>query len=205
MNHTIIYRIADFMQKQNLANRSHFYRYRSWLDKKCSEIKALHFIREGSELEVVRTLSLCAPLAASDFKNKQLPEAWRQSMARFPADRNFYKMIIAQWNLWASFKSQTLEAFLKSKSGKNWYEQRSFLKDRRPLFELDRPYRRTKASSLQHEQDVKAFIRKNPLLTFKDLRRLEIKNAQPIYERFPQRELHRELYLKKIASDFARS
>jgi hypothetical protein len=205
MKYSILYRFAAFYYKNSPQQRSHFYRYQSWLKKKCSEIPAIHLLENNSDLALAQDLSRFAPLESADMNSRDMAhklKEWNQSL---PNDRLFYKMLMDQWLMWESFATKTLEFFFNSKEGKEWFRKRKTLTDRPPRFELDIPFKRSKAAALAHERKVKDLLRENPLLRYQDLGALKVKNAQPICERFPHQAYHREFFLKQIANDFALS
>jgi len=108
------------------------------------------------------------------------------------------RCLTSQCALWKRFENKTVHEFLHSLEAHAWHRGAQKTKNAKPLFELDQMYKSTKRTALNYELKIRAVIRANPLLTYSDLKRLGVKNAQLIWERFPQRELHRARAWRKF-------
>jgi hypothetical protein len=194
-----LFRLAEFWYQKKEKHRSHFYRHRHLLDLRCDEFNACHWLRSEVDMDFARQLALYGPLAFEDVNEGQqkLLKQWKE----FPKDSKFYSMCLRQIWLWKSFGRKSVGDFLESQEGKSWFDSRRKL-NRVAYFELDREFKRTKQNFLQYEETIRKVIRSNPLITYMDLKRLGAKNLQTIWERFPQREVHRMNFLRQLASLF---
>lgn len=195
----IFFKLARFMHHSSPQLKSFYYRHRALLQKKCGEISAQTFFKSEAEWNLFKQQYRYGPLQFSDLSPSTNRKALEKIVKSFPKDPKFYAFFKNQMDLWIKFSDQSLEDFLKSTEGKRWFERRKLLK-RKPLFELDAPYKTSKRSALEHESKVRGLLRKHPLLRWEDLRDLGVKNAQAIVQRFPQRAFHRQNFLKKLTS-----
>jgi hypothetical protein len=196
MNDTL-FKIARYLRKPNPSLKAHFYRKRGMLEVRCSEIQIAPWMKSVRELRVAADLAKFGPLMPQDFPEKQDRKIASKWLNRLPQDRNYFKLLCDQQVLWRSFRDRTLEDFLNSHEGKRWYRMRLQM-TRKPTFELDMPYKRTKEEAYKNELKVREMIRENPLLQWVDLKKMNVRNAQAIYERFPHRELYRERVLADL-------
>lgn len=199
--HDCLIKIQEYRLKKNPKIKSHFYRHQKLLLSKCSHLKHFHFVRTAHEESLLKILATSAPLLETDFENMEWKLIFRKWSKLFPSDRKFYSMALKQYELWKTFSEKTLLEFLSSEAGQNWFALRKRLK-RRALFELDIPYKQSKEAALSYELQIRNLIRSNPLITYADLTALGVRNAQKIYESFPQREFLRKTHLQKIKIEF---
>jgi len=175
--------------------RSHHFRHRRILNKRICEIKLKHWPFGNVELELLRKLIQCGPLEFSDVvddQEKKILRSWRH----YPRDRAFYKMLYQQARVWSECSELKLEDFLTSSAGRKWICSRRKL-TRKPLFALDQLYKPTPGAAIRREESIKSLLRRQPLLRYKDLQSLNIKNAQKIIEAFTPLEIHRQEFLRK--------
>lgn len=194
MNETL-FKLAQFINTKNTSLRSHFYRHRRILTKYCGEMSGWIPIESEHELEFVNELAKYGPLQESDLERSR--ESISRRYRTFPQDSKFFQMLLKQRALFRNFKNKSVEEFILSREGRTWLSSRTQM-TRIATFELDRPYKRTKASARRHEEQIRQIIRLNPLLAFSDLRRMGARNLQPIWERFPHHENHRKRALDQI-------
>lgn len=193
----IIFELAKGLTLKMKFSRATFYRHRRLLDTPCREIAIQNFFKSKEQLAHLESLCLYSPLLINDIEPSKLNIHRTIPFHKLPSDPNFFRFLKRQMNLWNAFKDKTLREFIQSSEGQYWFKRRRLLK-RRPLFELDAPYKVSKRSALAYELKVRSLLRKYPLLRWEDLKALGVKNAQPIYQRFPQRALYRERLLKKL-------
>ncbi len=202
MKYSTLWGLSAWLHTKNPILKSHFYRHRSLLRQKCSLFLGIHFMTSHPARLLCQELSKYAPLEPADLTDQKMANLLRDWNKDFPRDRHFYRMALLQFNLWEAFASKAIEEFIHSKEGERWFQARSRLqKIRKPLFELDIPYYGSDAAAIAYETGVKSMIRSAPLLTYKDLRSIGVKNAQAIYERFPHRAVYRERFLSSLSSN----
>ncbi|MDB5037269.1 MAG: hypothetical protein JWQ35_797 [Bacteriovoracaceae bacterium] len=193
----ILFKLSLFIDGNSPSLRSHYYRHQKILETKCGSFVVCKWLKTDQEFEFAKTLSDYGPLLREDLEHK-FPKNLINKFSHLPNDPKFFTMTLKQMSLWKKFKDSRLIDFLKSEEGIRWRNLRKKI-NRKPAFELDQLFKSSKRSSLAYETSVRALIRKNPLLTYKDLKLLKVKNVQPIWERFPQRDLHRRKLLLDLS------
>lgn len=196
MNDTIA-KLATYLSSKPSKLRVHFYRNRHLLNESCKNIQIQNLIHNESDLNLLQQQCLYGPLTVDDCTTPIERSALRRWKSKLPQDPKFFRLFATQLKIWKQFEDKTLLEFLDSPEGRAWYRGRKKLK-RAPLFELDCHYKVSKSSALRHECRIRELLRKQPLLRWEDLRDLGVKNAQSIFQRFPQRALHRSRYLKNL-------
>lgn len=184
--------------KEDSSARSNYYRYRSWLEK---PLKSIAFADWWSDLgqELAEELASYGPLHPDDIsqtKKRQLLEAWQKFLPKDPA---FFEMLVRQHQLYMRLSELPLKDVIRDQQLQESFESRNNW-NRSALFELDRDYRSSKGVSLERKMKVRQLLRENPLLRYKDIKALGVKNAQAQIESFPQLEWHRQNFLQKLKS-----
>lgn len=194
----IIFRLSSALLERKNSSKSFFYRNRHLLEAPCKQISLQALLTHPEAKTLLSELSKFAPLQALDLSDNtraQLLQDWNKT---FPQDKKFYQMMKQQLEIWEGFSDKPLQEFIESPEGKTWYEKRRGLK-RPAVFELDMPFKKTKQSALINSEKIRSIIRSFPLIRYEDLKELGLKNLQPVFENFPQRELHRTRYLTEIS------
>ena len=190
---SILWHLFVAIHSPKKSSRSTFFRHKDWLKKSCRSLAGVEFIKNKNHLTLLKTLSEFGPLKPSDVKeNKNILKSWNQ---KFPQDPKFYQMALVEYKKWNQFSHQNIESFLISEEGLKWGHLRSQLQ-RPPLFELDRAYKNSKSSALSYEMNIRNLLRRYPFLSLKNMKYIGIRNAQPIWDRFPQRRLHEARFLE---------
>lgn len=199
----VFYRLGEYLIDSKPSYQTHFYRYRHLLKKPLKDLNFCDWASQEHEWKLAQELSLYAPLRPEDLKDQDLRRILRQwKKAALPEDPKFYQMLLRQNRIRTQYSDLSLEKFLGSKEGLQWLAKRKRLK-RKPLFELDQPYKKSKQSSLKLKSEVRDLIRRNPLLRFEDLKALKIRNAQALLDSFPHRFYHRDSFLKALGEGFS--
>lgn len=200
---SIIFKLAQFLERETPALRSHYYRYRNLFQKPLSDIDLLGEFSSKKNRDLLFLMSAYGPLQISDIESLELRKILSRWLKQYPQDPKFYRHTyeILQWI--EENSNLSLLKFMKTPQFLGWMQKRSRLK-RAPAFEMDSHYKSSKQSALAHELKVRNILRKNPLLRYEDLKLLGVKNLQPILERFPQLALHRKLFLEKLRAQTAR-
>ncbi len=196
----IIFKLFQFHIQKNPKMRSYYFRHKDLLQKKCGQFSLAKWLQNEKEIELAKELSLYGPLEESDLQDKETKKIIRQWNKNLPQDPNFFKMLETQINLWNKFKDKSILEFIESEDAKIWFKKRSKLQ-RKALFLLDQPFKNSKLKALKHQALVRRLIRANPLMTYRDLQSLRVRNAQKIYENFPQRVCHRLSFLNQILAE----
>jgi hypothetical protein len=193
--HNKFLKLADYFFNKKAYAKATFFRNRKLLKQPLKNLNVIFWVKSKNDLALAKKLALYAPLDAQDLSSpeKKILNRWRS----LPQDPKFFKHILKQWELSKLFSEKSFLEFLMSPEGLAWYKSRSKLK-RAPYFELDQIYKSSKQSALHREIFVRSLIRKFPLLTYTDLKSIAPKNLQLIWERFPQRELHRKRFLTSL-------
>jgi hypothetical protein len=192
----IISGLFSYLATGSPKHRSHYYRNRHLLEKRLLEIEFLPgWVDEDEAL--ARELSKFGPLLPEDFSDLRSQNRLKDWSSRFPEDPAFYKMLVSQHQIYKDFASTRLKDFLQTTTAKNWMKQREKL-SRPLLFEWDSFYKSSKKESLRHKKKVRALLRRYPLLGFKDLKSVGVKNAQPLMESFPHLKWHRQIFLENL-------
>lgn len=194
----ILWKLSSHLRGKSNRYRSHFYRYKHLLTKKCGTLQGVWFLSRPEEIKLAEILSNHAPLLPEDVisgEQKRLLLQWNRI---FPGDKKFFKTALQQERLWKKYKNYSIEQFLQSEDAEDWMRKRNRI-SRKPLYELDMLYKTTKKSATSHEAKIRNLMRENPFLRWEDLRRLGVKNSQSIYRNFPQRKLHLDLALMDLS------
>ncbi|MBN8461687.1 MAG: hypothetical protein J0M01_02550 [Dechloromonas sp.] len=197
-----LFKLTRYFYKKIDSDRSHFYRFHHWLDRKCSEITSLSHLQTKEEIELCKRLCLFAPIAESDLENKTHKNIYQIWKRKFPQDKKFFQMMLGQKNIWNKFSNQSLKTFLESEECKKWFKNRSQLK-RKSTFELDTCFKKSKEKAKNYEQSLQKIMRDNPLLRWEDLRSMGVKNAQSIYQNFHAKKHYQNVFLLKLKSQIA--
>lgn len=192
-----IFRLSLYLNGLDQRQRSHFYRYRSLLKEKCSEVSLHPKIALQTKCKLFSQLALFGPLEPRDLADQDSKQLLAILNQCFPRDPKFYRSLLSQLSLWESCSEETLQSFLESDKGYQWTLQRTKMK-RPALYELDLPYKRSKIPALENLQKGREILREQPFLRLEDLRQLGIRSPQKLLEGFPQLELHRQKKLKEI-------
>ncbi len=179
--------------KKNYA----FYRYRHLLNTRCRDFNIVSFVTQKAAHTLLDSLARFGPLLPKDLESKKERDLLSRWNAKLPKDYKFYQLLQNQLTLWQRYRDKTVLEFLESEDGIRWFKKRKRL-NRKPLFELDEPFKASKKLAQHHENNVRRLLRKEPLLTLKNLQYLGVRNAQPIWQRFPHRLLHERRYLQKL-------
>lgn len=188
-----IFGLGLYLEKPSDSLRSTYYRHKHLLSKPCKEIDAFGSLRL-TEAEMM-LLARIAPIEESDDENLA------KRLQHLPKDRKFFQMVLSQMRIWKAFASHSLEDFLRSEEGKHWLRARKRLK-RKPCFELDRAFKRTKQEALRNELQLRHLLRTEPLLRFEDLQKIGFRNVQAILENFPFLAQYREKYLEALKLEY---
>jgi len=194
MNH--LWKLAHYFYTEDPRLKSFYYRHRDWLKKKCALYPAFEPFTFSQKL--IEELARFGPCVAGEVSPSVCEKL---ELIKAPNDPKFYRMILAQIEIWRGFERQALQSFLESDEGKFWYQDRKKMK-RKIFFEFDRSYKKSKTQALQYEDKVRDLLRRHPLLRLDDLKRIGVRNAQAILERFPYLSAYRENYLKSL-QDFS--
>lgn len=197
----ILYKLFAYQESSDPSLRSHYYRHRSILQKKLSEIPFAPWFGE-KDAELIRLLSKFGPLEPADLQNQSQQSKLRKWNQILPQDPHFFRMLEGQMQLYKNFSESSIERFFESPEAKAWALQRAKL-NRPPLFELDQFFKSSKTPALHREKVARALLRSQPLLRLIDLQEMGLKNAQTIWERFPFRELYRRSYLDSLKSNLS--
>ncbi len=204
MKNTLFKLALSVKDKSNKKYIAHFYRHRGLLKKKCAEICAFQFLESGSHIQLLQTLSRYGPLLPRDFDDKASQQILKKWKLSFPDDPKFFSMVSKQREIWAQYKEKTLLEFFESKDGLAWLEKRKKI-GRVATFELDQSFKRTKSKALREEIKIRRIMRIYPHLSLSDLKKLKVKNAQFVIERFPFRLKYQSLSLKRISLQLSNS
>ncbi len=197
-----LYKLGLYIHTHSRKLRSHYFRNRSLLKKKCQSFEATPEFTSEAHQRVLMASEVHGSCLESDFESHSEKSVLQEWMNRFPDDPRFYRMLRQQMNLWKAFGDKTVEEFLRSREGVQWLQRRKKLK-RRPTFELDRTFRASKQAALLYERKVQRLIRENPLLRWEDLKTMGIKNAQKIVGRFTPMKNLRKKFLRELSRNFS--
>lgn len=196
----IIFRLSEALLDRRKTSKSFFYRHRHLLEALCKNICLQPLLKNSEAESLLSELAKFAPLQALDLNNEAQAKLLQDWNKIFPQDKKFYQMMKQQLELWQDFAEKPLREFIESRDGQSWYKKRMRLK-RPATFELDLPFKKTKKSAYLNTEKIRNIIRTHPLIRYEDLKELGLKNLQPVFENFPQRELHRTRFLTQISHE----
>lgn len=198
---SIIYNLALYEYKKPKSLQSHYYRYRNYLELPLSQFQNAHPISSETELQLAVELSQYGPLKQSDVEPSHRETLHRWDKV-FPRDPHFYRMVLEQYELWKKFANRSVFEFISSEECQLWMRSRAKLK-RKALFELETDYKKSKINFLKLESKVRQLLRNHPTISLSHLKQMGCKNAQAIWERFPQREKYLHLFIRSLQHKFS--
>jgi len=193
----ILWHLYRGIHHPKTAPRASYFRNKSWLIKPLGSLKVFPFIKTAGDLRLLESLASFGPLEASDFLSPRDQQIIRQWNRRFPRDPRFYRMAFYYYKIWKSFSKISILDFLKSEDAHKWARKRKQLL-RAPIFELDSHFKKSKSSALHYEMGARSIMRKYPALPLIFYQKSGLKNAQPIWNRFPQRKIHEALFTENF-------
>jgi len=191
-----VFRSATQVSNKKGPPRSTQYRHRKFLRLRLQQIGFASWLRSEADEELLEILCDEQALIASDIP-RHIQNTFIKWRRRLPQDRKFYQMVKQQLMLFRKFAHLSLEEFLQTAEGQGWLQARKRLK-RKPYFEWDRPFKKTKRSAETNARVIRNLLRTHPALRMEDLKKLGLKNVQATYEGFRFRSHYHQKFLTAL-------
>lgn len=192
-----LFQLSAYIHETHKASRSSYYRHQHLLDKSLQDLDLHPFPLTEDWLHVLQMGLQCGSLEPKDWTIPKY-EKIQAEINKLGRCRSYFQMLLSLNTIYLKHSKSPLRDFLDSPDGRAWYLQTKKLSHRQ-RFPLESAYRAPPRASLTRELKVKALLRKEPLLRYKDLLELKIPNAQSIYESFePLLQRYRKDRLNKI-------